>query len=421
MRIAIVDERAEALGIALLARQDGNDVMHGTAAEPYARAGWGLLPKARPHAIFAMNQSYDLFAYFAHGMGAQAQALRALGRTVIGGNSWIERLEYDEAFLASTAKTCGLARPAQATFNTPDEAVEAIKADPRKYVVRCGNDRPFASDVPALLESHVRRGRGPITISEYIPGVELYAETWYLNGVNIFTTATLENRRFLDGDMGAEVDAQTTVSWLYPMREPRIYQSVLKKIEALVSQQKYSGPIGVRVIVSEKDRKPYLLGFSTRSFRHVHAARAAMGFSLDKFVQGGAVPSIPAFRGFVYTATVSVPPYPCAIPGAASLARGLAVISPKGNAVIFHDIEEDPSRAGAECVAGTSGIVADVFGLGFNVEDARHQAVRACDEILVEGKQARRGGGATKLGRDVMRLSILGYETPRSRAKEMVP
>lgn len=420
MRIAIIDEKADALGAALASKDAGHEVTHVSCVSAFNRAGLGLVSKAPTYAaVFSANKNIDLFAYFCHGMAPQAQALRAIGKTVIGGNAWIERLDHDRNCAETTIEACGLKTPKSVVFQSADEAINLIRSDPRKYVVKCGNGREFCSDVQAMLESHIRRAPvGPYRVSEYIHGVELYAETWYLNGVNQFTMGCLENRHFLDGDMGPQVEPQTSLSWFYSMREPRIYQSVLKKLEVLVQNQKFTGAIGVRVIISERDKKPYILGFRVGSYRHLHAARAACGFDLASFVECAAMPN---HRGLIYTLAVSVPPYPA--PVGAQAARGLSVIFPRNDttaAVVPHDVERDPARDAGECVSGVDAMVADCVGLANTVDEARREAVRLCDGILVEGKQARRGGGATRLGRDLMRLKLLGYEVPGRLAKEAV-
>lgn len=416
MKIAIVDERADALGLAVELARAGHDVLHTSADPAYARAGLGLVSKA-PNIMSLLPESIgvELYVILAAGYSVQAKLLRARGARVLGGSAWVERLSRDAAFAAAAVESYGLRAPEQRAYPDAESALMALRADPRKYTVRSASTRPFSSDSPEMLEAHVRRlDDAPVLVAPYIPGVELYVETWFHDGRNVFTLAVLENGHMLDGDLGADVGAQTCVAWAYPMREPRAYQSVTKKLEVMLAAERYTGPVGARLLISERDRKPYLLGFCANSSRHVHALRAALGFDLVAFEDRGEQPFTP---DFAYSAAVSVPPYPASldVPSLARAAWGLPILRAAG--LYPHDVEA--GQEGGLVAAGTNGLVGDVVGVGPSVEAARHAAVRALDEVLVEGKQARRGGGAMRLAREVSRLAAFGYETPRPRPQEV--
>lgn len=418
MRIAIVDEKAEALGLAVALTREGHEVHHVSTCAPYARVGWGLLVKHTSFLpLMASSCGIDLYVVLARGLTVQAEALRRAGKAVIGGNGWVDRLEHDDAFARHVADSCGIKAPRVVTYPSAEEALAAVAGDVRKHVVTCGDDRSYASDVPALLANHIRRARAtPVRVAEYVPGVELYVETWFHRGRNIFTLSALENRRFLDADMGPELDAQTCVAWAHSMLEPRVYQTVMKKLAVLVESNLYTGPLGARVVISDRDRKPYLLGFRARSLRHIHACRAVLGFDVARFWEEAAAPTK---TGYAYSATLSVQPYPASAgaPAIAAHARGLAIIG--GEKMFPHDTEADLDRPGELVVAGTSGLLGDVLGTGATVETARQDAIRRLDDIVVDGKQARRGGGAAHLARQITRLAAMGYETPRKRAEEI--
>lgn len=421
MRIAIVDEKAEAIGLALALKRAGHEVHHASTCGPYQRVGWGLLVKyANLPAMMAPSAQVDLYIIFARGLAILAESLRRSGKAVIGGNAWVDRLEHDRTFAGNVADSCGIKTPRSTVYPSAEEALQAIASDRRKHVITCGDGRSFASDVPALLENHIRRARAtPVRVSEYVPGVELYVETWFHAGRNVFTLSVLENRRFLDADMGPELDAQTCAAWVNAMLEPRVYQTVMKKLAVLVEANHYTGPLGARIVVSERDKKPYLLGFRATSLRHVHACRTALGFRIEDFAED---PRHALHSGYAYSAAVSVQPYPASsyAPAIAAAIRGLAVIG--GENLYAHDVEADEARDGELVLAGTSGLLGDVVGVGSTVEAARQEAIRRLDDVIVDGKQARRGGGAAKLAREVSRLSTLGYETPRNIvAKELVP
>lgn len=419
MKIAVIDEKAEAVGLAVELARAGHEVLHASTCAPYGGAGRGLLVKyANFPAMMGPSLGVELYVVLARGLAVLAESLRRQGKLVVGGNAWVDRLEHDAAFAAQVAASCGLRTPRAVVYPSAEEAETAILADPRKHVVTCGDGRSFASDVPALLVNFIRQARRtPVRVAEYVPGVELYVETWFHQGRNVFTLTALENRRFLDADLGPELAAQTCAAWVHPMLEPRVYQTVLKKLAVLVEANQYTGSLGARIVISDRDRKPYLLGFRAASPRHVHTALWTLGFDVAKFAEA---PAAPRSGLYAYTAAVSIQPYPASshLPQLAALTRGTAVIG--GVVLHAHDLEADPDRPGEVMAAGTSGLLGDVVGTGSTVELARQEAVRRLDDVVVDGKQARRGGGAARLAREVTRLAALGYETPRNVAKEVV-
>jgi hypothetical protein len=347
VKIVVADQRGEGLSLALRMVGHGHEVYH-TSLTP-VRAGTGLVVKAASLLpLTPRSLGVDGFFLLGQGYGHVGAQLRRDGRLVSGGSPSLDRLTRQEA---GSFEACG------------------------------------------------------VTVAP--PGfkgcIEVYAETWYDQGRAIFTVTCLENRRFMDGDLGPEVDVQTSVCWINPMREPRVYQVALKKLEALFAAEKYTGPAGARLLISQDRGRPYLAKVTLGSPRHLNAYYCVAGFVGEQLHPESWHP-VSIKQDFAYTIAVSIPPYPH------FKNLGAQPVSCWGD-LIGHDVELDSDNSWKN--AGDSGLLGDVVGLGESVELARREAVKKMDSLEITDKQARRGGGATRMSRDIELLEALRYETPR--------
>jgi phosphoribosylamine--glycine ligase len=70
------------------------------------------------------------------GQGTHAQRLRQSGKLVVGGTPYTDRLEDDRAFGQQELKRAGVTIIPQQNFTSFDDAVEFVKANPGRYVIK---------------------------------------------------------------------------------------------------------------------------------------------------------------------------------------------------------------------------------------------------------------------------------------------
>jgi phosphoribosylamine---glycine ligase len=70
------------------------------------------------------------------GQGTHAQRLRQSGKLVVGGTPYTDRLEDDRAFGQQELKKAGVTIIPQQNFTSFDDAVEFVKANPGRYVIK---------------------------------------------------------------------------------------------------------------------------------------------------------------------------------------------------------------------------------------------------------------------------------------------
>jgi phosphoribosylamine---glycine ligase len=70
------------------------------------------------------------------GMGEMAQEVRKAGKLVVGGSPYTDRLEDDRAFGQQELKAAGVTIIPQENFTSFDDALEYVKANPNRYVIK---------------------------------------------------------------------------------------------------------------------------------------------------------------------------------------------------------------------------------------------------------------------------------------------
>src|SRR5262245_4647884 len=70
------------------------------------------------------------------GMGEMAQEVRQAGKLVVGGSPYTDRLEDDRAFGQQELKAAGVTIIPQENFTSFDDAMEYVRANPNRYVIK---------------------------------------------------------------------------------------------------------------------------------------------------------------------------------------------------------------------------------------------------------------------------------------------
>jgi phosphoribosylamine--glycine ligase len=70
------------------------------------------------------------------GQGTEAQRLRQQGKLVVGGSPYSDRLEDDRAFGQQELRAAGVPIIPQRDFKSFDDAIEFVRANPQRYVIK---------------------------------------------------------------------------------------------------------------------------------------------------------------------------------------------------------------------------------------------------------------------------------------------
>lgn len=242
-----------------------------------------------------------------------------------------------------------------------------------------------------------------------------------------YPNSTFETKKLQFGDVGPSTGCQTSVVFPYPVREPRIVQQSLKKIELFLERVRYTGPLDINGIV--RKGRFYGLEFTPRiGYNAVYALSRLLdeplGNLIMRLVEGDQKP-MKMKEGFGYSMRVSIPPYPYQPEDEKEKA---AIYKRTANQAFSGLNKEDWKKVfpldlykkdDRFYTAGQDGVICEATGYGLTAFDAEREAVGLFKKISLPQKQARLGDGARVATRRMDELSRQGYEMPPFIKPEM--
>jgi len=358
------------------------------------------------------------------GQGANAQQLRDAGRLVVGGSPYTDRLEDDRAFGQQELKGAGVSIIPQDNFTSFDDAIAFVQANPTRYVIKpsgeaqnlkqllfVGEDED-GKDVVQVLEDYKRAWAARIKefqLQRRIVGVEVAAGAFF-NGKDFVYPINInfEHKKLFPGDIGpATGEMGTSMFWSEPNR---IFNATLKKMEAKLKEERYTGYIDVNCIVNSNGIYP--LEFTARfGYPTISIQQEGMLIPIGEFLHKLADGSITRFKarsGFQVGVRIVVPPFPFTDPATFETSSKDAVIIFKKPAREGVHIEDVKTVDNEWLVTGTSGVVLIVVGLGPTMKAAQKQVYNRIENIMIPNMFYRKDIG-DRWFEDFDRLHTWGY------------
>lgn len=433
MRFFLVSENGDAAGIAWRLKREGHDVSM-FIKNPLARNTLKKMVDQVPSLIVGVNSRPDAILFDMVGMGKIADQLREEGRPVIGGGSWNDKMELDRKFSMKLMDNFGINTPRSYAFKNIEEGVNFAVSHKRLLVLKPHDNLntaftfvPKTQDELISFMLHLREDMGidgRILLQEFIQGPEVSTEVWYTQGQPIaYPNSTLETKKLMVGDYGPSTGSQTSVVFNYPVRQPRLVQQTLKKIQPFLERIKYTGPLDINGIV--KNGKFYGLEFTPRlGYNAIYAFMRLLdeplGDVLKRLADGNTTP-FKLKTGFGYSLRVSIPPYPYK-PEDKMLQK--KIYAETANLLIegISEKEWDEKVFPLDVwlsphgyyTAGFDGVIMEVTGHGMTPYEAEREAVSLFKKLSLPEKQARAGDGAKIAERRIDELAFQGYEMPRT-------
>jgi phosphoribosylamine--glycine ligase len=382
MKFRLISKNADGVALALQIAKEGHKVDFWVKDKGSRTTYRGIMAQAES---WNKGLTADTIVFFDMvGMGGFAEALKKDGYCVFGGGKLNDALELNREFAMRFAKTSKLKLPAYGKFDRFDQAIEFVKRSGKAWVFKPANNQlpeytyvsTDADDMIGMLTHFKTVWPEPFTfiLQEKIEGVEVSVEGFYLNGELVPDTlnSTLESKRLFEGDRGPNTGCMGSVVWFWQKHKPKLYRLTLQKIEPLLKQFKYSGPLDVNCIVSEEDKLPYFLEFTTRfGYDAIYALFEGMGFGMADFIAclaDGKPPVLKRSFDWLGAVRVSIPPYPYITEATKSANRPIRGID---DHTWLLDAKADHERL---VTAGVDGVVCEVT--------ARGKTMNALDKAL---------------------------------------
>ncbi|HWZ86426.1 MAG TPA: phosphoribosylglycinamide synthetase C domain-containing protein [Thermoanaerobaculia bacterium] len=333
------------------------------------------------------------------GQGEKAVALRQRGKAVVGGTPYTDRLEDDRSFGQEELKKAGVTIIPYRDFDNFDDAITYVQENPTRYVIKpsgaAGNvkrrlfvgDEEDGQDVVRMLEAYKKAFSDEIKVFQLqkrVVGVEVAVGAFF-NGKSYVhpINTNFEHKKLFPGNSGPPTgEMGTTMFWSEPNK---IFEQTLLKMEPQLAAEGYVGYIDVNCIVNNNGIYP--LEFTSRFgyptiFIQQEGMITPIGLFLDDLAHGRD-PKLKVKSGFQVGVRIVMPPFPFDDDATfESFTKNAVIVFKKGTPEEVH-IEDTKIVEGQWLVAGTSGVVLTVVGLGQTMKQAREQAYARVRNILI--------------------------------------
>jgi len=333
------------------------------------------------------------------GQGEKAHALRAQGKKVIGGSAYSDRLEDDRSFGQEELKKAGVNIIPYRECDSFDEAIEHGVKNPDRYVIKPSGEaqnvkrRLFVGeeedgqDVIRMLEAYKRAFSDEIKVFQLqrrITGVEVAVGAFF-NGKQFIYPVNInfEHKKLFPGNLGPPTgEMGTSMFWSPPNQ---LFNQTLLKMESRLAEEGYVGYIDVNCMVNGNGIYP--LEFTSRfGYPTISIQQAGMNTPIGQFFWDLACGNDPKLRvknGFQIGVRIVVPPFPFDDNETfESFSRNAAIVFKRPPNDEYH-IEDVKQVNGQWLVAGTSGVILIVVGLGQTMKQAQSQVYSRIKNVMI--------------------------------------
>ncbi len=366
----------------------------------------------------------DVIIFDDIGFGDIAESLRAVGKLVVGGSKYTDRLEEDREFGQNEMQKAGMSVLSHWDFADFESAISFIKANPGRYVFKpSGNtssdqkgilflgQEEDGKDLIEILEQNKKTWARKIKkfqLQKMAEGVEVAVGAFF-NGEDFIypVNVNFEHKKLFPGDLGPYTGEMGTLMYWSPGNE--IFRDTLLKIKAELAQSGYIGYIDINCIANAKGIYPLeftsRFGYPTISIQ-AEGISSALGDFFYKLAKKEKT-ELKIKKGFQIGVVIVIPPFPYEDNREAAIYRDLSVLFRKKNLDGVH-LGDIKMVNDTWVVAGDSGYVLVVTGSGITVEEARKQVYARVNNIILQNMYYRTDIGAKWLG-DSDRLHMWGY------------
>jgi phosphoribosylamine--glycine ligase len=358
------------------------------------------------------------------GQGKIAQKLRSQGKRVIGGTKYTDRLEDDRAFGQEELKKVGINIIPYSDFNSFDEAIEYVKANPNKYVIKPSGqaqnikrmlfvgEEDDGKDVIQVLEAYKKVTNHKITtfqLQRRVTGVEVAVGAFFNGTQFVFPiNINFEHKKLFPGNIGPSTgEMGTSMYWGGPNK---IFSTTLQKLETKLKEEGYKGYIDINCIVNYNGIYP--LEFTSRfGYPTISIQQEGILMPISEFLfklGEGELIEFRTKRGFQVGVRIVVPPYPFNDKQTfEGYSKNTAILFKKPDLSGVHI--EDVKKIGEQwLIAGTSGVILVVVGTGQTMQQAINQVYNRMSNITIPNMYYRKDIGS-RWFEDHDKLHTWGY------------
>lgn len=360
--------------------------------------------------------------------GEEADKLVKNGFKVFGGNQRGNELELNREFAQNIFKKYGMDVLESKDFKNADSAIEYIKKNKAKWVVKQnGHDGSLTyvgnlsdgSDAISILKSFGEHNKSKslstISLQKRVDGVEVAVSRCF-NGQNWTSPVfvNFEHKPLLDGDRGPLTAEMGTLAWYDEDEKNRIFLATLDKIKPYLVDINYKGYVDINCIVFQNKLFPLeatmRLGSPTNQLQSEMHLSPWKDFLLH--TSKGEKFNLKCKKGYSIVVSIAIPPFPYKSISPEYYLKDLQILFKeklnKNEKDRIH-FEEVSARNNKLYVAGSNGYILYITGSGKSVESARNQTYELIDKLVIPRMIYRTDIGSKYIAKDSIMLKKWGW------------
>lgn len=366
----------------------------------------------------------DVIVFDDTGFGVEADRLRKLGKAVVGGSVYTDKLEIDREFGQAEMKRLGMLTLSSWDFYDYDIALKFIGDNPGRYVFKPSGKVPSdwsgflligkeedGKDLIEILESNKKvlsKNIKHFQLQKHVSGIEVGASAFF-NGEKFLkpVLVAFEHKRLFPGELGPMTgEMGTSMFW----SEPNVlFAETTGKMEEDLQKAGYVGYIDINCIVN--GRGIYPLEFTCRfGYPTINIQQEGVLSNWGELLYAIANHqdfNLRTKRGFQIGVVIVTPPFPYEDPWEIEMYKDISILFRKPYLEGIHlgdvKIVDNVWRT-----AGSSSYHLIVTGSGATMGEASRQAYARIDNIMLVNMIYRTDIGAT-WPEDSDRLRSWGY------------
>lgn len=367
----------------------------------------------------------DVIVFDDVGFGSKADELRKIGKLVVGGSVYTDKLEEDREFGQSEMSRVGMLTLPHWNFDNYDEALKFIQENPGRYVYKphkfpnssnykgilfTGKEEDgkdlyeILSHNKSMLEKRIKR----FQLQKFASGVEVAVGAFFNGNDFIYpVNINFEHKRLFPGELGPMTgEMGTSMFWSEPNY---IFKTTLEKAKESLQEAKYVGYIDINCIANARGIYPLeytcRFGYPTISIHQegvlsewgefMHAIAAQEPYDLK------------TKKGFQLGVVCVVPPWPYNDKREVEIHRDSSILFKKPNLDGVH-LGDVKIIDGDWKIASNVGYALIITGSGSTMEEARKQAYSRVENIMLQDMFYRTDIGLS-WSEDSDKLQTWGY------------
>jgi phosphoribosylamine---glycine ligase len=325
MKFLIRSDCGDFIGGALRLQEEGNDVCIAIKNPYFQDIGKGMIPHVTLEEGLANKP--DVIWYDMSSFGAEADDLKKRGFKVGGASKLADRLEFKRADAMKIAERFGIKVPSykQFTKNQVQDAIQYVQQRPyARFVLKPDDNLSLElTYVSKSSEDMVRKLlwaeshgilKGNFLIQDFVDGIELSTEGWYVNGDPVMSlfNSTIEDKKFMPGNKGPNTGCEFSLVFPYHTSNTKIVQQTLEKMSGSLKSNRYTGPLDINCIVDANGDANFLEITGRNGYSAIYPFTELLQLELGKFLYQMTRDAghVALNDGVAMAVTVSHHPYP---------------------------------------------------------------------------------------------------------------